>query len=905
MAGGHDATMVANQLGRPLGALVSQGIVAASSLALQLIALNKLGAAGLGSFSLLFGILITVNSVQSGWIGDSLTVLDRFEPGMRRALIESQFVVVVLVGLVTTLLALPVGGVDGTSAALFGIASVLWVVEETLRRLLIARREFWKLVVNDGSFALGSLGMVAFTAMTGNEFTLESLILALIAGAVVAIGVAVVQLPSVELSRGLLAASRLRELSSFAFWRAAQVGLRPGSQAIVRAVVATAASLEALGQLETARLLLAPILTAVNGAGVYLLPTYSAQAKRGDRFRPSVPMAMAAVGAMAAAYGAAALALRGPLLDLLNDGSTVISATALFAWALYSVGFGAGVPAGNAVISTGRSRVAFELRCVDAALGIGAASLFAIAGWIDIVPAGLALGTAVGAALLLRELRRRPTEPPQPTEQTGPTSAPTARADPDSPTPVASAEFEPPWLWAPTGAPQRAVPPAPPAPPGNQAVMTRPRAFLPAVDVTVDPGTTPARSRQTLQARLLWLAPLIMIVATEYKLRRRSIDDALSGAVDPLIAAELLIYGLVGAWAIWRLAPLRARLTPLTVVMWAYVLTTAASALYSSFPLLGLARAVQLVVIGAVIHLISVEGTLETIDRLVHGWVVLMTVSIVAGLLYVAPTTGPQVGRFTWLSVHSVSAGSMLAISAVVVFGLWLSAGSRRLRWKRSLYGTLLVVQVVFLLLTRTRGSIGGAFVAMALMAWVWSGTRMKPQLLLGSLVAGGAVVLAFGGVIVDFLTRGESTESIGTFNRRTEIWTLAWDAFMERPLHGFGFTSAKGVFFDDTGLGGAHNALVNVMVDVGLVGLVWWIGLIAIVIGTLVAQRRRRLVTPGLVGGAGLARADHVIVMGILVASLINGITTEGLGAGVNVSALWLFLVVAWLGVLDRRSHT
>ena len=82
--------------------------------------------------------------------------------------------------------------------------------------------------------------------------------------------------------------------------------------------------------------------------------------------------------------------------------------------------------------------------------------------------------------------------------------------------------------------------------------------------------------------------------------------------------------------------------------------------------MLGMARAVQFVIIGVVIHLLATEGTVDTMVRLAHGWIVLMTVSILAGLAYVAPTTGPQVGRFTWLSVHSVSAGSMLAISLCV-----------------------------------------------------------------------------------------------------------------------------------------------------------------------------------------------------------------------------------------------
>ena len=156
--------------GRPLAAIASQAIVAGSSLLLQLIALRQLGAEGLGRFALLFGILVTVNSVQSGWLGDSLTVLDRFDPGIRRALVRSQFVIVVVVFTATTLLALPVGGVGASTALLFGVASTAWVIEETMRRLLIARREFNKLVVNDCTFAAGSFGTIGAVTLAGGRF---------------------------------------------------------------------------------------------------------------------------------------------------------------------------------------------------------------------------------------------------------------------------------------------------------------------------------------------------------------------------------------------------------------------------------------------------------------------------------------------------------------------------------------------------------------------------------------------------------------------------------------------------------------------------------------------------------------------------------------------------------------
>lgn len=180
----------------------------------------------------------------------------------------------------------------------------------------------------------------------------------------------------------------------------------------------------------------------------------------------------------------------------------------------------------------------------------------------------------------------------------------------------------------------------------------------------------------------------------------------------------------------------------------------------------------------------------------------------------------------------------------------------------------------------------------------------MRPELVLGSLVVGGALALAFGRQVLEFMTRGETVDQIGTFNRRTEIWSLAWQSFLEHPFFGLGLSSAKGVFFDETGLGGAHNAAINVMIDVGLAGLVWWFALLIgslVVLGRLRGVERRSSVL--LLGATGPARSDTLILIGLFTAMLVNSITTEGLGAGVNVSAIWLFVTAAWLTILDRTQ--
>jgi O-antigen ligase len=640
---------------------------------------------------------------------------------------------------------------------------------------------------------------------------------------------------------------------------------------------------------------------------MFFLPTYADQRRRGVRLNPSIDRAMLLIATICISYGLAAIVLRGPLVDALTSGTFVVTTLAMISWVLFSVAFGIGLPPGAATVAAGRSKQTFAIRSLDAGLGVGVAGLLAVIGWVDAVPIGLAVGAFVGAGLLVRAVRA---DEVRHDNQAGASTI----EPPEAVTPLGTEAH---WQWAPESV-GPAVPPVPPPPSATRAPLTatpRPPAppAPPARPQSAQTPTPAARRTQRRHGRvdwrreLLWISPLVVIIAVEYKFRRRSIDGTLAGSIDLMIAVELATLALIGTWSLWRLALSKPRIEPLMMLMWGYILTTAASALYSSFPMLAMARAVELIIIGTVIQLVSSQGTFGTISRLLHGWVAVISLSIVAGLAYVAPTTGPQEGRFTWLSVHSVSAGSMLAVSIPIVFGLWLAAGRRPLPWPRWIYGGLLATQLVFLLLTRTRGSIGGVIVALAVMAWLSSGRTARPGLVLGSLIAGGALSLAFGRQILEFLTRGETVDQIGTFNRRTEIWSLAWESFLERPFFGLGFNSAKGVFFDETGLGGAHNSVINVMIDVGLAGLIWWTVLVVAALVLLGRLRRIERRSPILLAGAtGAARSDHLTLIGVFTALLINSITTEGLGAGVNVMAIWLFVSCAWLTMLDadQRAH-
>src|SRR4051812_35667750 len=87
------------------GAVFGQVTQAFAGLVLSVAAARFLGAAGLATFSLVYGAVVLATAVTSGLVGDSLTVLDRHEPGLRAGLHVWALVVSVGAGIGAALLA--------------------------------------------------------------------------------------------------------------------------------------------------------------------------------------------------------------------------------------------------------------------------------------------------------------------------------------------------------------------------------------------------------------------------------------------------------------------------------------------------------------------------------------------------------------------------------------------------------------------------------------------------------------------------------------------------------------------------------------------------------------------------------------------------------------------------------
>jgi O-antigen ligase len=152
------------------------------------------------------------------------------------------------------------------------------------------------------------------------------------------------------------------------------------------------------------------------------------------------------------------------------------------------------------------------------------------------------------------------------------------------------------------------------------------------------------------------------------------------------------------------------------------------------------------------------------------------------------------------------------------------------------------------------------------------------------------------GPPLIEYLERGQTEERLLTLNSRTTLWDAAYDLFVERPVLGYGTTAARSVFLEEIGLGGAHNALVEVAVNNGLVGLFWWVMLLLGIPLGLATQRQP---------GQQRASADVALIAGAYAFLVVNGIGTEGAGSPANTQITWLFLLGAWTALLVRDRRT
>jgi len=382
-----------------VGALAGQISAAIGSFALQILAARTLGATGLGTFAFLYGALIMATALSSGLIGDTLTVLDRHEPRIRSALWQVGWTAVTGTAVIGFLLA--THRLSTTGAVWFALALATFMIEDLGRRLLMATLHFWSLVPVDVVAFVVSMGVLGACALNG-PLQVEQFLAAITIGQAAATVLAIRLLPATERSRIPRVRGGWRPVLGFGLWRAAQQFVRPTMLNAARAIVLVAAGTAAVGQLEAARILVAPALVMVQGLGSYLFSSYAA-----DRHVPTAELRDRADRAALILLGSAVLVggVAGVVLPTvggwLTGGRYTLSLLAVLGWACYAASVAAVLPYGSLAAVRGRQQWLLLIRIIDSvlSLAIAAVALLVIGTGAAWLPWLLSIGSFVGGLL--------------------------------------------------------------------------------------------------------------------------------------------------------------------------------------------------------------------------------------------------------------------------------------------------------------------------------------------------------------------------------------------------------------------------------------------------------------------------------------------------------------------------
>jgi O-antigen/teichoic acid export membrane protein len=385
------------------GAVAGQVTQALAGLVLQVAAARYLDAVGLAVFALGYGLVVLATAVCSGLVGDSLTVLDRHDPAIRAGLHGWTALVSGAAAVLGAAAALLTGALPLWAGILVGAATAAFIIEDSLRRLLMASRRFWSLPSVDVASLLLAL-VTLLVASVAAELTLASFVVAVLVGQTAAALVAWWRLPESERPRGPWRHPALRTVVGFGVWRAAAQTIRPTLLTALRVVVVGAAGAATYAPLEAARVLTAPTLVVVAGVGSFLLPHFvslrSRPALESLRLADRVAGALAAGVAVLGVVGCALLPWLGPVLV----GSRYeVPLAAVAGWAVYAVTGAVLLPYSALATVHHRHRMVLALRSLEFA-GLGGVLLLVLVadGSARWAPLALAAGPLVAGAAVRR-----------------------------------------------------------------------------------------------------------------------------------------------------------------------------------------------------------------------------------------------------------------------------------------------------------------------------------------------------------------------------------------------------------------------------------------------------------------------------------------------------------------------
>lgn len=379
-------------------AIVAQLSQAVGSFVLQVLAARLLGREGLAQFALLYGLVVVGTAVSTGLVGDALTVLDRHASAVRAGLQWWATRVVAVAALALGAVLVVVGELTPVEGVWFALATGTFLLEDMVRRLLMASLRFWAIVGVDLVVLVGSVGVVVAVQLGSGEVSLQTFLVAMVVGQSAAAAAAWALLPPADRRWVRGVAPARATVWRYGSWRALQQSARPTTLALVRVVAVALIGWAAFGEIEAARLFVAPAILAVNGASNYLFASFA-----GSHVTPTRTLLRRADRGVAALLGAAcilgivAVAALPLLGDVVAAGAYEIDPLAVAGWSAFAAATAAVTPYGVLAAVRVRQSKVFAIRGAESLASIGgvaAALALGADGWTIPVVLGLCSAAA-------------------------------------------------------------------------------------------------------------------------------------------------------------------------------------------------------------------------------------------------------------------------------------------------------------------------------------------------------------------------------------------------------------------------------------------------------------------------------------------------------------------------------
>lgn len=371
--------------------------------------------------------------------------------------------------------------------------------------------------------------------------------------------------------------------------------------------------------------------------------------------------------------------------------------------------------------------------------------------------------------------------------------------------------------------------------------------------------------------KLMGIALAILALSPEMKFRVRSAEEAFGGGVDLQILFELGMWGMFGGWALLQVVRgitsgrySFGRLGPgmnIVLMFWLVAATTGVAAL----SIRSMVRSFQLTMLVTALLLLYWEGRrhrqffLDAWTWFRRTFVVVVLGSMVVSavlnfVLDIWPTHIDVDGfaRYRFFYVHPISVGGMAGFALILLLGMLIGRQDLPARqWQHAAMWAGALALFAAIVGTRSRGALAGIVVAAGIIVLLSQHRQIKVLSFAGG-IAGLLAIIGYaatpaGSESLDrLLTRGQTTEQIASLSQRTDLFAIAGDLFVDRPIFGYGYFMPGPIFstfFEWAGHG--HNIFVEMAVAMGAVGLAVLVALMIVPLANVIASSRTKVDTP------------------------------------------------------------